>query len=179
AGCERGKDLSELLGLEKALIGSWSEDRATVLAAEEIAGRFGGEVDPRMLRRAVELGVLEEEGDRFRVPNLALLDAAAKLVGAGVPLDAVLDVGRQVAASLDGIAGLFVDLVNHHVFEPVGDVKPPPGELRRLADLVTQLRPLAELVCDAQLALAMERRIQVELGAHLARLTDADVAASQ
>jgi hypothetical protein len=39
----------------------------------------------------------------------------------------------------------------------------PPGEAHRLAESLQRLRPLAKNIVDAEMSLAMERRVRVEI----------------
>jgi DNA-binding transcriptional MerR regulator len=167
---ERGQDIGELLGLEAALVGPWSDEAAGFITFEDLVKLFGD--DPDALRESVKLGLLEPDGDGFRVPSPRLLHAGAELVTAGIPLDAVLTHARQLARDTDRIAARFVELVSANVFEPYGDHPFPAADVPRLADLLRRLRPLAEATVDAYLARAMERRMAKELGDHYDRLME-------
>lgn len=57
-----------------------------------------------MLERTVELGLIEPEGEAFRVPSPRLLHVGAELVAAGIPLGAVLDIAGQIRDDCDVIA---------------------------------------------------------------------------
>ena len=167
---ERGQDVGQLLGLEAALVGPWSDEVATSITLNELNELFGE--DAEALREAVGLGLLEPTDDGFRVPSPRLLHAGAELVAAGIPLEAVLKHARQLARDTDRIAGRFVELVAAHVFEPYGDRPFPAKDVPRLTELLRRLRPLAETTVDAYLARAMERRMARELGDHYDRLLE-------
>src|SRR5438270_1921902 len=66
SGWVQGQNLGELLGLEVALTGPWSDEVPTYVSAEELAEMFG-EQDARALDTAIKLGIIEPDGDRFRV----------------------------------------------------------------------------------------------------------------
>lgn len=167
-GWERGQDLSELLGLESALIGPWSEDRAARVDTGQLADLFGAIDDTPLLEEAVAAGVVEIVDGELRIPNPKLLDAAAVLVQAGIPLSDLLSVAQAVTVATEDIAGAFVGLIVRHVFAPLASPM-PPSEVPRLAALVRRMRPLAKSVVDSELARAMERRIQAEVGEQFAR----------
>jgi DNA-binding transcriptional MerR regulator len=167
---ERGQDIGELLGLEAALVGPWSDEVAASITFEQLTELFGD--DPEALREAIDLGLLEPDGDGFRVPSPRLLHAGAELVAAGIPLEAVLNHARSLARDTDRIAARFVELVSANVFEPYGDRPFPASDVPRLADLLRRLRPLAEGTVDAYLARAMERRMAKQLGEHYDRLME-------
>ncbi len=167
---QEGQDIGQLLGLEAALTAPWSEEPETVIDIEELAALFGvGEAPGELVTEAVALGILEPEGDHFRVHRPRLVEIGSILVKAGVPLGAVLDYSRRLSADVDGIAALFIDLVTTHIFDAVNDSL-QVEEIPRLVELVERLRPLAKMVVDDELSRAMERQIQAQLGEHLERI---------
>ncbi|MCU4186993.1 MerR family transcriptional regulator [Acidiferrimicrobium sp. IK] len=165
---ERGQDLSELLGLESALIGPWTDDRAAPVDAEQLSQLFGEIDDPRVVDEAVTAGLIEVVDGEMRMPNPKLLEAAAILVQHGMPLAELLVVAKSVTEATEQIATAFVGLIVRNVFEPL-ESPIPSSDIRRLAELVRQMRPLAKSVVDAELARAMERRIQAEMGEQFIR----------
>ncbi|MBW3669917.1 MAG: MerR family transcriptional regulator [Actinobacteria bacterium] len=174
---ERGGELRDVLGLEMAVAGPWSDEAPVHMTADDLAGLFEGIDAADALARAVDAGFLELEGDGFRVASPRELQAAVELVAAGVPLIAVLGLGADLRKRIDDVAASFVELVSTHVFDAVGDLS--EADVPRLADLVRRLRPLAQTVVDAELARAMERNARARLGERLAALFDApDEAAS-
>jgi DNA-binding transcriptional MerR regulator len=164
---ERGQDLGELLGLESALIGPWSDDRSSPVDPDELAALLAG-ADPEVVAEAERLGVVEVHGDRIHVKDQKVLEVAVTLVQAGVPLADLLEVLRAVSAAMDQVAATFVELAVEHLFAPFGATI-PAAEVPRLAGLVRTLRPLAKSVVDGELARAMERRIQAEMGTQFSR----------
>lgn len=168
AAWEAGQDVGDLLGLEAALGGPWTDRAPVWTTASELVSSFGPEAAP-VLQEAVDVGLLAEEGvGRYRVLNPAAMEVGALLADAGVPLDAVLAAARALRADVAGVAGRLVDLVETHVFEPLGEPL-PPGDAGRLARLVRQLRPLTTQMVEAELARAMEEQIRRRLGEHLDR----------
>lgn len=174
---ERGGELRDVLGLEMAVAGAWSDEAPMHVSADDLAGLFEGIDAADAVAQAVDAGFLEPEGDGFRVGSPRELQAAVELVAAGVPLDAVLGLGGELRHRIDEVAASFVDLVSTHVFDAVGDLS--EADVPRLAELVRRLRPLAQTVVDAELARAMERNARARLGERLAALFEtADEAAS-
>lgn len=167
-GWERGQDLGELLGLESALIGSWSDDPAPAPAHPDALAALLQGADAEVVAEAERLGVVRTVGDQVQVLRPALLEAAVTLVQAGIPTAELLATLRDVASAMDRVAEAFVTLVRDHLFAPFGPAI-PPGEVPRLAGLVRTLRPLARSVVGAELARAMEARIGAEMGAQFAR----------
>lgn len=170
AAWERGQDVGALLGLGAVLGQSWSEEPAAEVTASELAAALpGSAIDGSVLGRAAEVGILEPVGpDRYRVLNARALEIGALLLASGVPLEAVLEAARRLRDDVADVARLFVDLVEVHVFDPLGDL-PPATEVPRLARLVERLRPLALQVVEVELARALERDVTDRLGEHLER----------
>lgn len=168
AAWERGQDLGDLLGFETALVGPLADEAPQSFTAGELLELFGGRVAPGALDEAIAVGLLDVRGERLVAPRPSTLRAAAELVGAGVPMEAVLALGRRLRADVDDIARAFVELVDLHVIAPLGESL-PPGEVARLGKLIGRLRPLAQSSVSAELGDSLTREIQAELSAHLVR----------
>jgi DNA-binding transcriptional MerR regulator len=186
AAWETGKDVGEVLGLEKVLTDPWSDEIPGSVTLDELKAIFGpelpSEVIGRNVQRSVELGLIEPDGDHYRVPSPRLLQVGAELVANGVPLDAVLDIAAQIRDDCDVIAGRFVDLVQEHIFQRV-ELEPwPDGDaVAELAAVVRRMRPLVKMVVEPFIARAMETRVQAALGTRLEQIHDhmASVAAGE
>jgi DNA-binding transcriptional MerR regulator len=167
---QQGQNVGELLGLEAALTDPWfSEDEITV-SGGQLLEMFGSEAPtPGALNEAVRLGILELTDDGFRVLRPRLLEAGVELVRAGVPLEEVLLLARALRRDMDRVARRFVDLVVEQVFDPLGESF-PKEDIPRLAELVRRLRPLAAKAVDAELARAMQGRVQDQLDERLERM---------
>lgn len=143
---DEGRDVGELLGL-----GAPTEEVPVRLSPEELADHFGDQATSENLAAALELGYLATDGGEIVHISRRLLDVSAALVREGVPLADVLTVGRRVREHTEALAALFTDLI---LTQP-GHT---PEDLRRL-------RPLAKSVAEAELSLALDRRLrQTEAG---------------
>jgi DNA-binding transcriptional MerR regulator len=174
---EHGKEVSEVLGLEKVLTDPWSDEIPGQAGHGELVAAFGGGLSDAeiaaFLERAVALGLIEPDGDHYRVPSPRLLHVGGELVAAGIPLDAVLDIAEQIRDDCEVIAGRFVNLVDEHVFDRVSpDAVPGGEELPQLAAIVRRMRPLVKMVVEPFIARAMETRVQEALGARLELIRD-------
>jgi DNA-binding transcriptional MerR regulator len=166
---EHGRDVRELLGLEEAITGPWSDEIPTYVTAGDLEEMFGEEATDEVIERAVTLGILEPEGERYRVPSPRLLHAGAELRAAGVPIDAILALAETLERDMTDVAERFVETITRHVVAKVApNAIPTSEEARRLGELLPRLRPLAQMAVDAQLARAMERKAQEVLGERLA-----------
>lgn len=169
---ETGGDLRELLGFEVAVTSPFVDEPPSTIGFDELTELYGT-LDPAAVLRASEIGLLSfdsPESGRLAVRSMRLLRAGAELHRAGVPLDALLDELQALRDDVDLIAKRFVRLVVRHVFDRLGPDMPPPKEANRLAEMVRRVRPLAEVVVDAELARALERHIRAGLGDRLDKL---------
>ncbi|MFD7611047.1 MerR family transcriptional regulator [Streptomyces sp. NPDC059828] len=142
AAFDSGRDVGEVLGL-----GEPTEETPVRLTPERLADYFeGGEVTPENLAAALDLGYLATDGEEIVHISRRLLDVSSALVKEGVPLAAVLAAGRQVRTHAESLAELFADLLRTHASG---------------AD-IARLRPLAKSVVEAELSMALDRRLREE-----------------
>ncbi|NKZ04966.1 MerR family transcriptional regulator [Actinomadura latina] len=175
---ETGKDVGEVLGLEKVLTDPWSDEIPGTTTYEELIEIFGTGLDDdeiaRITQRTVELGLIERDGEKFRVPSPRLLHVGAELVAAGIPLDSVLDIAGEIRDDCDVIAGRFVNLVQANVFDRLeGEPVPDGAKVAEVAAVVRRMRPLVKMVVEPFIARAMEARVQAVLGDRLETMRDA------
>ncbi|MGW4819326.1 MerR family transcriptional regulator [Streptomyces sp. NPDC004227] len=136
---DHGRDVGDLLGL-----GAPTEETPVRLTPEELADHFAGEVTAENLAAAMELGYLGTDGDELVHISRRLLDVSAVLVREGIPLAEVLEAGRRVREHADALAELFTALILRHG---------PEDDLKRL-------RPLAKSVVEAEVSMALDRRLR-------------------
>ncbi|MFE3853608.1 MerR family transcriptional regulator [Streptomyces griseorubiginosus] len=135
---DHGKDVADVLGVTP------TEEEPVRLTPEELAARFEGEVTAENLAAALDLGYLGTDGDEIVHISRRLLDVSSALVREGIPLAEVLTAGQQVREHVDALAEMFADLVLRHTTE----------------DDLHRLRPLARSVVEAELSLALDRRLR-------------------
>ncbi|NUK03197.1 MerR family transcriptional regulator [Streptomyces lunaelactis] len=136
---DSGRDVGEVLGL-----GEPTEETPVRLSPEELADYFEGDVTAENLAAALDLGSLATDGEEIVHISRRLLEVSSALVREGVPLSVVLDAGRRVRTHAEALAELFVEVLRAHT---------PEGESERL-------RPLAKSVVDAELSMALDRRLR-------------------
>ncbi|MFJ3232458.1 MerR family transcriptional regulator [Streptomyces sp. NPDC086787] len=136
---DHGRDVADLLGM-----GAPTEEEPVRLTPEELAARFEGEATPENLAAAMDLGYVGADGDEIVHISSRLLDVTSALVREGIPLADILAAGRRVREHADALADLFADLVLRHG---------PEENLHRL-------RPLARSVVEAEVSLALDRRLR-------------------
>ncbi|MEV1022243.1 MerR family transcriptional regulator [Streptomyces sp. NPDC050264] len=135
---DRGRDVGELLGL-----GEPTEETPVRLSPTELADHFAGEVTPENLQAALDLGYLGTDGEEIVHISRRLLEVSAALVREGIPLAEVLLAASRVREHADAMATLFTELILAHGTEK--DVQ--------------RLRPLAKSVVEAELSMALDRKL--------------------
>ncbi len=166
---EQGRNVGDLFGFEEELAAPLFEESPLEMSAAELLSYFGGAdisaFDPALVNSS---GVVTWADDRFVIHSPKVLDAASRLVKEGVPLEAVLRLGTDLREHFEAVAHLFVDLIAEHIFDPMGDL-PPVGELPRLAEFLSNVKPLAKVVAEAELLRAIDEAIQEKVGDRIAR----------
>ena len=138
---DHGRNVGELLGL-----GAPTEETPVRLTPEALADYFGDQATPENFAASLELGYLGTDGGEIVHISRRLLDVTAALVHEGIPLADVLSAGRRVRAHTDALAELFADMVLAQGGRTAADLQ--------------RLRPLAKSVVEAELSMAMDRRLQ-------------------
>jgi DNA-binding transcriptional MerR regulator len=162
AAFEQGRDTrsaAELLGLRSTLPALFSEETPVRLTPEDLADYFTGDVTSENLAASLDLGYVTVDGDEIVHVSRRLLDASAALVREGIPLAAVLEASRELRAHTDAIADLFTRLLRDHVV--TGDLA--AEERGGVTGTLERMRPLAKQVVEAELGLALDRRVGAEL----------------
>jgi DNA-binding transcriptional MerR regulator len=172
---QRGRNLTDLLGLEEVLTTPWSDEVDDYVTAEQLVELFG-EVSEQDLQTVLEQELLVPDGDRFRVPSPRLLHAGSELVKAGIPLPVVLELSASLARDMEASAKRLVGAVADHAVLP--RTASYDASLAEVGALINRLKPLAQLAVDAHLARAMERQVRETVEAHLQSAADGGAAAS-
>lgn len=136
---DHGRDVGDLLGL-----GAPTEETPVRLTPEELADHFAGQATPENLAAAMDLGYLGTDGEEIVHISRRLLDVSSALVREGIPLADVLAAAKRVREHADALADLFAGLILSHA----------------PADRLHRLRPLARSVVEAELSLALDRRLR-------------------
>lgn len=137
---DHGRGVGDLLGL-----GAPTEETPVRLTPEALADVFGSEATPENLAAALELGYLGTDGGEIVHISRRLLEVSAVLVREGIPLADVLAAGRRVREHAEALAEVFADLMISHNRSPQD---------------ANRLRPLAKSVAEAELSLALDRRLR-------------------
>jgi hypothetical protein len=139
--------------------------RSTWGFASSGSGFPGGTLSPAVLRRAIELGLVQREGRGFRVTSPRFLEIGAELVKLGIPIDAVLDEYERLGQTTAEIAARFTELFERHLWRPFVQAGMPPEQVGQLTATPERLGPLAESV----VALTLRHALQYQAAAFIAK----------
>jgi DNA-binding transcriptional MerR regulator len=170
---QRGRNLTDLLGLEQVLTTPWSDEVDDYITADDLVTLFG-EVTPEDLATSLEQELIVPDGDRFRVPSPRLLHAGSELVKAGIPLSVVLGLSASLRQDMEASAKRLVGAVADHVVLPLTESY--DASLEEIGALINRLKPLAQLAVDAHLAMAMERQVRATVEQHMQAQSGVDAA---
>lgn len=169
---ERGHDLRQIVGLERAISEPWSDEVPRHFTLPELVKTFGMVLSPRTLAKVIELGLLEPDGLRYRARSPKILIAGAELAKAGMPLDDLLKVISGLRANVQRVADEMVLLVAR-LLDRYGEGElPPPEDVSKLADTILRLRPLAMMAVEAEVSLALEKAANRFLGDRVAQILE-------
>jgi DNA-binding transcriptional MerR regulator len=170
----QGRDLGDLLGLGRELIGLFRDEVPELGTIADILERYGLTLeDPAVVEQALALHLVEvdPDGQRVQVPSPRLLRAGVELARLGIPLDDLFAELQKLRTDVGVIAGRFLQMVVRHVIEPqLVDGVPSAGNAADLAGVVLRMRPLATKVITAELDLALQREAEAEFGQRLMKI---------
>jgi DNA-binding transcriptional MerR regulator len=166
---EEGRDLEDLVGVERELDALLTRREPLALDVDEFLRRFPpGAVTPELIERAARLGLVELTGDgRLLVPDRRFLDAGSALAALGIPADATLDEWEHLVALTDTVADRFIALFERHVLPPDWRSGLDADRGRELATALARLRDVAGVVVVAALETSIARQGGRRLGALL------------
>ncbi|MGK5531906.1 MerR family transcriptional regulator [Streptomyces sp. URMC 129] len=167
AGRDAGQT-AELLGLSEPH--PWADEEPVRMTPEDLAAYYGEDSDADNLAAALDAGYIAVDGDEIVHVSRDLLESSAGMVREGIPLSAILRVGRELRAQVDEAAEAFTGLMRDHVLPEVlgpaaaGAGEPVPEEdMKRLMEVLARLRPLVKKAVYAEVSLAFDRKLRAEL----------------
>ena len=147
----------EMLDFARAVRAPFEDETPEIYDALEFASTWGARsVDPELLRRGEELGILRALPDgRIEVISPSLQQAAAELAELGIGGDAAMDAAQKLREHTDGAARAFVDLFIEQIWKPFDEAGRPEDEWPRIREALERMRPLASRSVLAVFQIAM------------------------
>ena len=139
-----GGSSSEVLNFSRTLRAPFEDEQPEIIDEQEMAERWGGPLDARLMARTEKLGLLRDLGDgRYEILSPRLQRAGLELAELGVPPAVALEVVSQVRTSARRVARVFIELFLENVWKPFNEAGRPEEEWPKVRDALERLRPLA------------------------------------
>lgn len=168
-----GGETEEVLRFTRAVREPFEQEEPQEVGVDELAERWGESADPRILRRALELGLLRELGDgRYEERSPRLGRAGLELARLGVDPEAGLDVIAAARRHAEGVAEAYVQLFVNEIWKPFVAAGRPEERWPEVRDALERLRPLATEVLLAVFGLAMTEATDRAFGRELEMIKD-------
>ncbi|MBB5805193.1 DNA-binding transcriptional MerR regulator [Saccharothrix ecbatanensis] len=139
---EKGASVAAVLGLGEA---EGPDDWVRIKVRDITRLVPLGDIRPRVLRRAVQLGLVRWRRGWPHVRRWAL-DSGNRLAALSVPSDDVLDKFANLRTSTDTIAADFVEVFERHLWPQLADNAGQDDQLDRMRALLVELTYTAETV---------------------------------
>jgi DNA-binding transcriptional MerR regulator len=142
----------EIVDFARAVRAPFEDETPEIFDLAELAASWKvEEVDPKLLRRAEELGILRElPGGKIEAISPRLQRAGAAMVDLGVSPEAGLALAQKLHEQAEGAALAYVDLFVKEIWEPFDRAGRPEEDWPKVREALERLRPLAS---DALLAM--------------------------
>lgn len=140
----------------RALRAPFEDEAPEIVDVDELAGIWGGPVDPKLIARAEELGLARAlPDDRIEVISPSLLQAAAELAEQGIGPEGAIATAAKLRHHADGVARAFVDLFVEEIWLPFDQAGRPERDWPRMNEALERMRPLAAGALLATFQIAM------------------------
>jgi DNA-binding transcriptional MerR regulator len=156
---EEGKNLGDVLGLETAIVGTWTTEKPATMSLDD-AKRLVD--DPRAFERLVALQLIRVDGAHATVTRPKLIEAFNEIRGYGVKFDKLIDLHEQIVPEIDKISDLLVRAGAEHVMDRLkpGHALPADAEVAELITMLVRFRTQAVATVAATLAASIESNIE-------------------
>lgn len=162
---------AEVLRFAHAVRAPFDEEEPEIIGLEDLFGRWSREApDPKLVERAVELGLLRPLGDdRFEERSPTLGRVSAQLAELGIGPEETLQIARRLKRHADGAAKDFVRLFLNEVWKPASAEGMTEEALQQASAAIETLRPIASEALLAMFQMVMTDHVEKAFGRELGR----------
>jgi DNA-binding transcriptional MerR regulator len=156
---EQGKNLGDVLGLETAIVGTWTTEKPETMPLAD-ARRLVD--DPRAFERLVALALIRIDETQATLTRPKLIEAFNEMRGYGVEFDKLIDLHEQIVPEIDKISDMLVRAGAEHVIDRIkpGEPLPADAEIAELITMLMRFRTQAVATVTATLASSIESNIE-------------------
>ena len=175
---EEGKDLGDVLGLETAIVGTWTSEKSQTMPLAEAQRLIN---DAKAFDRLVQLQVIHLDDGQATITRPKLVEAFNEIRGYGMEMDKLIDLHEHIVPLIDQISEMLVRAGAEHVADRIKprEALPPDTEIAELITMLVRFRTQAVASVTATLASSIESTIESLvsqiLAEYLEREPDADV----
>jgi DNA-binding transcriptional MerR regulator len=175
---EEGKNLGDVLGLESAIVGTWTTEKSQTMPLAEAQRLIN---DANAFERLVGLQVIHVDGPQATITRPKLIEAFNEIRGYGVSMDKLIDLHERIVPLVDQISEMLVRAGAEHVADRIKprEALPADTEIAELITMLVRFRSQAVASVTATLASSIESTIESMvssiLAEYLERSPDADV----
>ena len=175
---EEGKNLGDVLGLESAIVGTWTTEKSKTMPLAEAQRLIN---DANAFERLVGLQVIHVDGPQATITRPKLIEAFNEIRGYGVSMDKLIDLHEHIVPLVDQISEMLVRAGAEHVADRIKprEALPADTEIAELITMLVRFRSQAVASVTATLASSIESTIESMvssiLAEYLERSPDADV----
>src|ERR1700742_4992833 len=174
---EEGKDLGDVLGLENAIVGTWTSEKSQTMPLAEAQRLIN---DAKAFDRLVQLQVIHLDDGQATITRPKLVEAFNEIRGYGMEMDKLIDLHEHIVPLIDQISEMLVRAGAEHVADRIKprEALPPDTEIAELITMLVRFRTQAVASVTATLASSIESTIESLvsqiLAEYLEREPDAD-----
>jgi DNA-binding transcriptional MerR regulator len=156
---EEGKNLGDVLGLETAIVGTWTTEKSDTVPLAEAQRLIN---DDKAFDRLERLQVIRVDGDQATITRPKLIDAFNEIRGYGVSMDKLIDLHEQIVPLIDQISEMLVRAGAEHVADRIKprEALPADTEIAELITMLVRFRTQAVASVTATLASSIESTIE-------------------
>jgi len=175
---EEGKDLGDVLGLETAIVGTWTTEKSKTMPLAEAQRLIN---DTKAFDRLVQLQVIHLDDGQATITRPKLVEAFNEIRGYGMEMDKLIDLHEHIVPLIDQISEMLVRAGAEHVADRIKprEALPADTEIAALITMLVRFRTQAVASVTATLASSIESTIESLvsqiLAEYLEREPDADV----
>lgn len=166
---ETGKDITEVLGLERAVTTPWSHAE-TFEVSRELIDSFLGPESADLVERLTRLKLARLDGETVVFTDTQLLAAFAELHEYGLELRTLIEIYAKVAERIDEITQIMISAAKQHIVDEHGPGWLPESnaEIAETTTMLTKMRGLATASVHSTLARSLDLTLRRELADYIA-----------